>query len=157
MTVCPSVIRAENTAYVPPARLIPLLTARYRSEKHLLFVHSSRSGTMGGSSSKPEKTADKVASKAEKVLNSVNGDIKSAASDVKKGVDKAVTKTNKEVAKTGKEVGKAIDTLLGETKKEKSHTTEVAVGVPLVALIIAGGYFLWKKKPWKKSGKAASA
>lgn len=112
---------------------------------------------MGGSSSKPEKTADKVASKAEKVLNSVNGDIKSAASDVKKGVDKAVTKTNKEVAKTGKEVGKAIDTLLGETKKEKSHTTEVAVGVPLVALIIAGGYFLWKKKPWKKSGKAASA
>ncbi|WIA19603.1 hypothetical protein OEZ85_005541 [Tetradesmus obliquus] len=112
---------------------------------------------MGGSSSKPETPADKVASKAEKVLKSVNGDIKSAASDVKKGVDKAATKTNKEVAKTGKEVGKAIDTLLGETKKEKSHTTEVAVGVPLVALIIAGGYLLWKKKPWKKSGKAASA
>lgn len=36
-----------------------------------------------------------------------------------------MTKTNKEVAKTGKEAGKAIDTLLGETKKEKSHTTEV--------------------------------
>jgi hypothetical protein len=37
----------------------------------------------------------------------------------------AVTKTNKEVAKTGKEVSKAIDTLLGEPKKEKTHTTEV--------------------------------
>jgi ubiquitin len=39
-----------------------------------------------------------------------------------------VTKTNKEVPKTGKEVGKAIDTLLGEPKKEKSHTTQVRQG-----------------------------
>lgn len=112
---------------------------------------------MGSSSSKPETTADKVASKAEKVLKSVNGDIKAAASDVKKGVDKAVTKTNKEVAKTGKEVSKAVDTLLGEPKKEKTHTTEIAVGVPLVALLIAGGYYLWKKQPWKKSDKPAAA
>jgi hypothetical protein len=29
--------------------------------------------------------------------------------------------------------------------------------VPLVALIVAGGYYLWTKKPWKKSGKPASA
>jgi hypothetical protein len=38
-----------------------------------------------------------------------------------------VTKTNKEVAKTGKEVSKAVDTLLGEPKKEKTHTTEVGI------------------------------
>jgi hypothetical protein len=30
---------------------------------------------------------------------------------------------------------------------------QVAIGVPVVFLIVAGAYILWQKKPWKKDNK----
>ncbi|KAF8055111.1 TIM44-2 [Scenedesmus sp. PABB004] len=119
----------------------------------MLALHLQSQSTMGQGSSKVEAKVDKVAGKAEKVLKNVSGDIKKSSKEVKKTVNQAVDKTNNTVDKTSKGVNKAINDHLG--KDDRVTAKDAAIAVPIVVLVVAGGVWLWKNKPWKKSGGKA--
>ncbi|GBF93079.1 hypothetical protein Rsub_05690 [Raphidocelis subcapitata] len=104
---------------------------------------------MGAGPSKPEKTTTEKAKDAVKeVADTTVKAVDKAADKVSKAADKAADKVSDTITIFQKKVEKAKE----PERKFKAEETLPIVGA--VALVVAVGAYLWKKKPWKGDGGA---
>lgn len=66
--------------------------------------------------------------------------------------EQAADKTSSSVNKAAKDVKKAVNNALSTKDDDDKLLKGVALAVPVVALAVCVGVYLWKEKPWQKKG-----